>query len=538
MRSLVLVSSALAADALAADDGAMRQVFDDLTQFAVRIPFVKYPDAGFTKITDCLKTCGDTLYPSASDAAWTGWTQFGINRGQPGDPWSLNNTAQWMEYDPRNLTYKGHDIPIIEPCNTVSNLAYYRIIPDLCANRQSLAMSDEYVNAIAQGFATLGMGSSFMHGSRTSLGGAFDNIPISVIAYQYFQLMTDALKPGATGTDSILHELSATPRAYDGRELATKIHTIPLEHELNDWHKALDALDRPQYFFTFGAIIVNALTLVAPDVINDQLIPLLISLFGLSDDVKDFLINQFVPTVRGAMKDVKLSLAEKAQMLPKFAGTVLKLLWAFTWQEGVFPYKQVYNPTWNLFGAVLIPAVNSLANRMTGFSHPDDSIQKGESIYPGQDVCNVKHTSPHAKWHEISANGLMDLGYLADYVKIVIDKALPSGPPNESSDIFMKTEVVDLWADDMKQLQFGDGYLITQAFVQVVKGIVTDMDKCGGDAGDGTVTWQELACYLTSRGSAAEFVNSLFESIDALYNPSLARVHATPLAKPAEFVLV
>ena len=48
------------------------------------------------------------------------------------------------------------------------------------------------------------------------------------------------------GDDSILHELSAKARAYDGGELATRLHTIPLELEVDQWHGALDKLDHPQ----------------------------------------------------------------------------------------------------------------------------------------------------------------------------------------------------------------------------------------------------------------------------------------------------
>jgi len=514
----------------------MREVFDDLTQFGVQLPLIRYPSKTFDEITFCMSTAGDTLYPSASDASWTGWTQFGINRGQPGDPWSLDNSAPWMEYDPRNLTFQKNKIPIIEPCNTVSNLAYYRIIPDLCANRDKLTMDDGYVNAMIQGFATLGMGSSFMHGSRTSLGGAFDNIPISVIAYQYFQLMTDSLT-AKNGTHSVLHELSESPRAYDGRVLATKLHTIPLEHELNDWHTALNKLDRPQYYFTFGAIIINALTLLAPPAVNDVLIPPLMSAFGLSDEVQKFLLNTFIPTIRDATADINLSLKQRGELVSKFAGTLVKLLYAFMWQEQVVKYNAIYDPTWNLFGALLMPALNALSNSLTGFYHADASIQMaGEGIYGGQHYCRVKATAPHAKWHEVSANGLMDLGYMADAVKVQIDAAkkaaASSGDDIHGSEVFMTTDIIDSWAADLKAEDWTEGYLVQNAFALVVKGIAKDMDKCTTGQADGSITWDELACYVGGIKSSADFIDKLFQSIQSHYKPTLSQVHSTPFANP------
>lgn len=520
----------------ATNAGTMREVFDDLTQFGVQLPLIRYPSSTFEDITACMATAGDTLYPTASDAAWAGWTQFGINRGQPGDSWNVNNSAAWMEYDPRDLTFKKNKIPIIEPCNTVSNLAYYRIIPDLCANRDTLTMGDDYLNAIIQGFATLGMGSSFMHGSRTSLGGVFDVIPISVIAYQYFQLMTDSLD-AKNGTDSILHELSPTPRAYDGRMLATKLHTIPLEHELNDWHGALNKLDRPQYYFTFGAIIINALTLIAPPAVNDVLIPPLMSAFGLSDDVEKFLLNSFIPTIRDATADFSLSLTQRVGLVSKFAGTLLKLLYAFMWQEQTFAYKAVYDPTWNLFGALLMPAVNSLANVLTGFNHADASIQQvGEGIYGGQHYCRVKATAPHAKWHEMSANGLVDLGYMADAVKVQIDASKNAATMQtddiEGSEVFMTVDVINSWAAELKAQAWTEGYVVQQAFALVVKGIAKDMDTCTTGKSDGLITWDNLACYINGIKSSADFIQSLFDSIQLHYKPTLSQVHSTPFAKP------
>eukprot|EP00811_Abedinium_folium_P028354 NODE_4383_length_1898_cov_5.438171.p1 GENE.NODE_4383_length_1898_cov_5.438171~~NODE_4383_length_1898_cov_5.438171.p1 ORF type:complete len:486 (-),score=119.10 NODE_4383_length_1898_cov_5.438171:274-1731(-) len=482
-----------------------------------------------------MPTAGATLYPSASDAAWNGWAQFGINGGAPDDPWSINNTAQWMEYDPRNMKHKRHKIPIIEPCNTISNLAYYRILPDLCAKRANLTMDDDYVSAVIQGFATLGMGSSFMHASRTHLGQSFDRLPIAVIAYQYFQYINSALSAGASGNESILHELSVTPRAYDGRELATRIHTIPLNFQLNDWLAALTKLDAPNYYITFAAIIVDCLTLLVPDFLSDKLIPVLIGLFGLDDSVKAFILTEYVPTVRASMAAVQLTSAEKAALVPKFAGTLMKLFWAFTWQEATFHYPLLYNAEWNVIGALVTPSVNSLANRLTGFTHPDATIQEGESIYPGQEWCRVKHTAPHAKWHEISANGLMDLGYFADHIKAVIDAAGRRQEPRaqtDGSDLFVSSDVISDWALELQAQAWSEGYIVRQAFARVVKQISAEMDACSSGAVDGAITWSELVCYLTGIDSGASFVAKIFEGVSSHQKTALSQVHSTPDANP------
>jgi hypothetical protein len=512
VRVSLAASLAAAAAGLPAETGTMRQLFDELTRFGTRVPLERYPQGHWEAITGCMATAGDQLYPAASDAAWAGWAQFGIQGGAPNDPWDANNTdSSYKEYDPRNLTHQGHQIPIIEPCNTLSNLAYYRIIPDLCAVRANLSMDDSYVNAIIQGFAMLGMGSSFMHGSHTQLGCVFDNAPIDVIAYQYLQYMNSALKAPNSSSASILYELSAKPRAYDGRELAVKIHTIPLEEDVDDWLAALNKLDRPQYFFTFSAIIVNSLTLMLPDWIVDKVVPLAMSAFGLEPDVRAFIEDKYLPTIREATADVHLTLSEKAALLPKFAGTIMKLLWAFVWQEEIFPYKFLYNTEWNLLGALLIPAVNRLGNRLTGFLHPDDSIQQGESVYPGQSSCKLKHTAPHAKWHEASANGLMDLGYLSDHVKAVIDSA-HGRPAQMEGDASIPVEVVQAWAAEVAALPVTESSDANAALVTVVGRMVDEVDACAGVA-DGEISASDLACYVEGISNREDFVNHLFESI-------------------------
>jgi len=98
-----------------------------------------------------------------------------------------------------------------------------------------------------------------------------------------------------------------------------------------------------QYFFTFTAIIVNSLTLLLPDALGDKVIPTLMSLFQLEEDVQSFILEEYVPTIRAATSDVHLTMDEKSTLLTKFAGTLVKLLYAFVWQEEIFQYKLVYN---------------------------------------------------------------------------------------------------------------------------------------------------------------------------------------------------
>jgi len=521
MKLFAATTLALGAEGIRGQEGTMRDAFNSLTRFGKRLPGVKYPEDKWTAITECMATAAPELYPTASDAAWDGWTQFGITGGIPGDPWTDHNpSCGFNENDPRNLTFRGHQFPIIEPCNTVSNLAYYRILPDLCNVRHNLTMSDAYANALIGSFATLGMGSSFMHGSRTHLGGTFDNVPIAVIAYQYQQLMTDSLKVDSNGTDSVLHEISSTPRAYDGRTLASKLINIPLDFEISDWNEALNELDVPDYFFTFSTIIVNALTLILPDAVEDEVINWALNLFStmLPPDVKTFLSDTYLHNIRGAI-DFQLTLQEKEAMVPVMLGTVLKLLWAFVWQEQTFVYSFQFNATWNVIGNLVTPSVFALGNKLTKFQHDDLDYQKGKDIYPGQSYCNVKAAAPHAKWHEISATGLMDLAFMSDYVRGAIDIAQARTSPSyatSADEMFVRTDVFESWAAEVAADDWAN-----KGFVAVVKDMVTEADSCGSGAADGIITWAEVACFLRGIDSYASFFQRMFDGVSA-YHPDLS----------------
>ena len=112
---------------------------------------------------------------------------------------------RWLEV---NCTYQepGH-IPIWEPCNYASNVAYYHTAVEVC-KRQEWDVGEEYgadsnvvsnyspkiqflylfqVTAMVQTFSLLAVGSAFFHGSNTTVGGVADvklNDLFAYVAYQ------------------------------------------------------------------------------------------------------------------------------------------------------------------------------------------------------------------------------------------------------------------------------------------------------------------------------------------------------------------
>ena len=77
---------------------------------------------------------------------------------------------------------------------------------------------------------------------------------------------------------------------------------------------------------------------------------------------------------------------------------------------------------------MLMPAANRLANLLTGFQHSDQAVQEcADSVYPAAARCRLEDQAPHSKWHEMSANGLLDLVFLADDMRSLTRGALARG---------------------------------------------------------------------------------------------------------------
>ena len=97
---------------------------------------------------------------------------------------------------------------IMEPCNYVSNVAYYHSTVRLC-EYPDWNFPVEYRRALKRGFATLAAGSSMMHGSHTRLGDGYDNIMIGVISYIAYRGIVEKLGAESRSLLSLSNDFDA-----------------------------------------------------------------------------------------------------------------------------------------------------------------------------------------------------------------------------------------------------------------------------------------------------------------------------------------
>ena len=129
----------------------------------------------------------------------------------------MNKAGEGCTIDPRTIDlvhgpalFGDERMAIYEPCNYVSNVAYYHSATRIC-DYPEWHISGEDQKAIKRSFATLAMGSAFFHGSHTSVGMDFDNSMIAYIAFMAHQYSIS----GLNSTSNILNSLSNKTREHD-----------------------------------------------------------------------------------------------------------------------------------------------------------------------------------------------------------------------------------------------------------------------------------------------------------------------------------
>ena len=70
-----------------------------------------------------------------------------------------------------------------------------------------------------------------------------------------------------------------------------------MNKNITEWKDFVIQRDVPDYFLTFAGLMTTAFTLSFDDTFVDQLLPVLMELFGMPEDQRDFTIDYYVPEV-------------------------------------------------------------------------------------------------------------------------------------------------------------------------------------------------------------------------------------------------
>jgi hypothetical protein len=100
---------------------------------------------------------------------------------------------------------------------------------------------------------------------------------------------------------------------------------------VQNWAQILDEADLPHvYFITFAALLSSIFSVVLPWFVTQFVITKLAYLIIPTEDA-DFIVKQYLPELKVAVKDIKLTRAEADTVVEKFVGMIMKIIYAFLW---------------------------------------------------------------------------------------------------------------------------------------------------------------------------------------------------------------
>ena len=94
----------------------------------------------YDELVQCLNVLDPRLFESVG-AQWDGMIEYANSGGTPDDIWHTCGSFKWFE---NNCTVQSYgSMPIYEPCNYASNLAYYHTATEICAKNDWSLPSDQ-----------------------------------------------------------------------------------------------------------------------------------------------------------------------------------------------------------------------------------------------------------------------------------------------------------------------------------------------------------------------------------------------------------
>lgn len=278
----------------------------------------------FTKLRRCMDTMGPQLARS-QDAAWKGILTYWNNNGSLADPWGGTNLVYMEKNSSRTMQ---DNMIIYEPCNYASNVAFYHVVTEFCdrvSYGDPFSIPKKYVKALGKAFSQVAMGSSFMHGSHTNLGAQQDTRAMNVMAYVIHQASILPLRSNSP----ILRDLSLRRRPYTSLELADEFEKMFIAMPVETWYNRTAHLSPPDYNLSLSGIVATLFSVGLSKATVDNILPSVMDLFGINRDIKTFILQRYLPTLRRSLRHVELGYIEGTVYLGNVINLVMKFFYAF-----------------------------------------------------------------------------------------------------------------------------------------------------------------------------------------------------------------
>ena len=392
----------------------------------------EYPPQRYQRILQCLSKWGDNDIITAQDASfryfYKVWLAGGINNLEnenENDYWGIldgyyesdQNKTAWMGSGSR--TYE-----IQARCNYASNVAYYSTALRVC-DYPHWSISEQEQAALMKTAVAINSASSWFHGSMTRTGVFYDNMAVSMLANNAYQILIQSIDSSTT-TDPVF--LTASDRdivASDIVDMANDLVYMPLRQPPRQWRTYLEdnieARVSTNYIMTSLCFIFFACLVSLSKDICECLVLDTIGSAAANNETLTFLREQYAPALEQVVADEGLPLPpwQGIPLFRKTMGATVALLWSVLFvEEGTSP-PQMFGPIFNLtlLGQFSSPVVDFMLQCLTTIPETD---RRTKEMYPGSKFCN--RDSPHALWHELSAETIFEATAVADEINSILTK--------------------------------------------------------------------------------------------------------------------
>lgn len=262
--------------------------------------------------------------------------------------------------------------------------------------------------------ATLAVSSSWFHGSMTKVGGSWDGQAISDALKNVYQVATSSISTNSTIFLTVSDDLEPTTIS----EVTDDITFIALDESLpvSDWIDYITDLPSKTYQRYGVALIAFGCTLGFPFSLCECIIKDVIAPEFLDESGVEFIREKYLPELKTVTSNEGFPVAvwDGIPFMIRFIGVVTSFLWALLFQEKTLPIPclegQLFNLTW--LGALKSPFVDFILSEVTDIGNSEEKAYNGKEEYPGAKYCN--RVSPHALWHELSADALFKVIIVGD----------------------------------------------------------------------------------------------------------------------------
>jgi len=103
----------------------------------------------------------------------------------------------------------------------------------------------------------------------------------------------------------------------------------------------------------------------------------------LAEEDHEWIMNKYLPELKPKVANIHWPLKTKIDVVEKFTGMIIKIIYAFLYQEKFLKVPGFNTKIMIELGGASISMMNGFADSLTGFPQTDGNVNRSFGVYPG-----------------------------------------------------------------------------------------------------------------------------------------------------------